>query len=368
MTESSCRFGVALLLTALLSAPGALLAQPKPSIAECASIDADQERLACYDRASGRATAAAPRAPEPSAGTGPAVAAPPVAGAERPASPSTGGSAKPPAQTAAAAAKPPSLIDAAWGFDPSSERYAISLYQPNYFLFARYSDNVNNQPFTPLFQAANLPPQGLDSVEAKFQLSFKVRLWTTDDRRWGAWIGYTQQSNWQVYNSDVSRPFRETDYMPEVFASYRPGLNLGGFQWNLLNLGYNHESNGRSDPLSRSWDRIFAQFGIERGNLALLAKVWYPFNYDQDNPDITDYYGYGSIAAIYKWNSNSFSLTARGNLSQGKGAVQLTWMSPKLLGPLRAYVQGFSGYGESLIDYNWYQNTIGIGVALNDML
>ncbi len=113
------------------------------------------------------------------------------------------------------------------------QRYAISLYQPNYFLFARYSDNVNNQPFTPLFQAANMPSQGLDSVEAKFQLSFKVRLWTTDDRRWGAWVGYTQQSNWQVYNSDVSRPFRETDYMPEVFASYRPGLNLGGFQWNL---------------------------------------------------------------------------------------------------------------------------------------
>jgi phospholipase A1/A2 len=287
----------------------------------------------------------------------------PAGGAKPPPSPPAVVKAEPP-KTAAA----PSLIDAAWGFDPSSQRYAISLYQPNYFLFARYSDNVNNQPFTPLFQAANMPPQNLDSVEAKFQLSFKVRLWTTDDRRWGAWVGYTQQSNWQVYNNDVSRPFRETDYMPEVFASYRPGLNLGGFQWNLLNVGYNHESNGRSNPLSRSWDRMFAQFGIERGNLALLAKIWYPFDYDQDNPDIVDYYGYGSVAAIYKWHDHSFSLTARGNLSQGKGSAQLTWMSPKVLGPLRVYVQGFTGYGESLIDYNWSQNTIGIGVALNDML
>jgi phospholipase A1 len=338
-----------------------------PSIAECAAIDVDSERLACYDQVSGRAGPAQPAAPLPPSNAEKSAAGRP------PAAPAGEGAPPTPTHAIAKAESPtefttPSLIDGAWAFDPSTDPYAIKLYQPNYFLFARYSDHVNNQPFTPLFQAANLPNQGLDNVEAKFQLSFKVRLWTTGDRRWGAWVAYTQQSNWQVYNSDISRPFRETDYMPEVLASYRPGLKLGGFQWNLLNVGYNHESNGRSDLLSRSWDRIFAQFGIERGNLALMAKVWYPFNYDQDNPDIVDYYGYGSIAAIYQWHDHSFTLTARGNLSQGKGAVQLTWMSPKLLGPLRAYVQGFSGYGESLIDYNWSQNTIGFGVALNDML
>jgi phospholipase A1 len=157
--------------------------------------------------------------------------------------------------------------------------------------------------------------------------------------------------------------------MPELFVSYRPGIDLGGgFQWNLLNVGYTHQSNGRTDTLSRSWDRIVATFGFERDNFALLAKAWYPFNYKDDNPDITDFYGYGSLTGIYKWGGHSFSLMARGNLSKGKGAAELTWMSPRLLGPLRAYVQGFTGYGESMIDYNWNQSTIGFGVALNDAL
>jgi len=46
----------------------------------------------------------------------------------------------------------------------------------------------------------------------------------------------------------------------------------------------------------------------------------------------------------------------------------LTWTSAPLLGPLRGYVKLFSGYGETMIDYDWRQSTIGIGVSLNDWL
>jgi phospholipase A1 len=48
-----------------------------------------------------------------------------------------------------------------------------------------------------------------------------------------------------------------------------------------------------------------------------------------------------------------------------------TWTSPPILGPLRGYVSAFTGlrgYGGSMIDYNWKQNTIGIGNTLNDPL
>ena len=87
-----------------------------------------------------------------------------------------------------------------------------------------------------------------------------------------------------------------------------------------------------------------------------------------DNPDITDYCGYGKLSALYRWRGNTFSGSVRGNLRTGKGAVEAGWFSPPLLGPLRGYVQVFSGYGESLIDYNWNQTTIGVGVALSDGL
>ena len=58
----------------------------------------------------------------------------------------------------------------------------------------------------------------------------------------------------------------------------------------------------------------------------------------------------------------------RGNIDTGKGAAELSWYTPPLLGPFRGYVQLFSGYGESLIDYNWNQTTIGAGIVLNEGL
>ncbi len=348
------RFSVARLTAfcaVLLLFGGGSAAAQTPSIAECAAIQSDGERLACYDRLSGARPAAAPG--EPAAAAAPEEIAHPE-----------------PAGTSPTGAKP-SLIDAAWAFGPDAPRYVISTYRPNYLLFAHYTNDVNNRPFSPLFDAADTPEQELDAVEAMFQISFKTRFWTTDTHRWGAWIGYTQQSQWQVYNSDISRPFRETNYMPEIFVSYRPDVTFGGFHWRLLNLGYNHQSNGRTQILSRSWDRLFAEFGIERGNFALLARPWYRISEseaDDDNPDIVDYMGYGDITAIYKPGKHSLALMLRGNISTGKGAAQFTWQSPPLLGPLRAYLKAFTGYGESLIDYNWNQTSIGIGFALNDVL
>ncbi len=333
----------------------AQVAPPAPT--ECTGISSDSERLACYDRLHGRAA-------RPSSGMKKEAAAP---------APDAPGS-----EIAAAPAPAPagsaSMYDKAWGFDPASDRYGISLYAPNYFLVGRYTTSLNTAPFDPLVGGGLLAPgTELDATEAAFQVSFKFRLWATDDRRWGVWAAYTQQSHWQVYNEsgNASRPFRDTNYMPELILSYKPALRWGDLQWNLANLAFNHQSNGRSDLLSRSWNRVIASFGVENGNLGIQGRLWYriPESDNEDNnPTISDYYGWGDLSAIYKWRGQSLAATIRGNPRTGKGAGQLTWTSAPLLGPVRGYVKLFSGYGETLIDYNWRQTTIGIGVSLNDWL
>jgi phospholipase A1 len=313
--------------------------------ARCLEITDAVERLACFDVAIGAAVHGDT-----------AVTFPPPA------------AAGPAAEAAPVTPRPASLIDTAWGFLPDSRRAYVRLHQPNYLLLARYTTDANTAPYQPLFDAFD-EEADFDDVEAKFLLSFKGRLLASDDNRWGLWFAYTQQSQWQLYSPDISRPFRETNYMPEIFGSFRPGIEVGGMQWNLLNFGYTHQSNGRSDPISRSWDRLFVEAGFERDNFVLLARAWTritPSDYEDDNPDIVDYYGHGEITGIYKWRDNSFTLMGRGNLSTGKGAAQFTWASRPLVGPLRGYVQVFTGYGESMIDYDWNQTTIGVGVTLND--
>jgi phospholipase A1 len=335
------------------AAPGAWAAATVPG-ADCLSIPEESARLACFDRAVGEAARAA------------GVAQAADRAAPEPAEQATAATAPAPVPETAA----PSMIDAAWGFLPDSRKAYVRLYQPNYLLFARYTTDVNREPYEPLFDAF-AENYDFEDVEAAFQISFKGRLATTDDRRWGLWFAYTQQSQWQVYSDDISRPFRETNYMPEIFGSFRPGVDVGGFKFNVLNFGYNHQSNGRADPISRSWDRVFVEGGFEKEDLALIARAWArikPADYEDDNPDIMDYMGHGQVTALYRWRGNSFALMGRGNLSTGKGAAQFSWTSRPILGPMRAYVQLFSGYGESMIDYDWNQTTIGLGVALNDQL
>jgi phospholipase A1 len=117
---------------------------------------------------------------------------------------------------------------------------------------------------------------------------------------------------------------------------------------------------------------LYTQAISSKGNWMIAVRPWYVFHdstYERDNPDMTRYMGDGDVVAAYKYNKQVLSLTLRNQAESGfsRGAEMLTYSFP-LTGHLEGYIQIFSGYGQSLIEYNHYTNGIGIGVSLSDWL
>lgn len=251
------------------------------------------------------------------------------------------------------------------------EPFVLTPHKTNYILFAAYNfSSPNEEPFATQFPNEEL---SIDNTEAKFQLSIKFPvidnlLNTNGD----VYIGYTNRSFWQVYNEDASAPFRETNHEPEAWIRFRNDWEFMGFR-NLINdIGFVHQSNGRSGALSRSWNRIYAQSIFQKDNFFLAFKPWWRIPEDEDeddNPDIDDYLGNFELGGLYKLEQHSFGLVLRNNLrlDDNRGSAQLDWSFP-LNKRLRGYIQWFNGYGESLIDYNANVNSIGVGLQLTDWL
>ncbi|WP_024301465.1 phospholipase A [Pseudogulbenkiania sp. MAI-1] len=364
MLFSRCLLGLPLMLPLLCSAETAA-ETADAALGRCAKLAQAQARLACFDAA---AAALHPAVPVTSASEA-AVPAPAEAAAETPAAAAAEPVAGPaPQETAAEALPTHTSLAQLWDLDDDSPRGVFMLrgHRPSYFLPGWHQAHPNYAPSSPTQGAAT---QDLRHTEAKFQLSFKSKIWqnmlgTPAD----LWFGYTQQSHWQLYNKHQSSPFRETDYEPEIMASVPVDWSWLGWRVRLLGTGFVHQSNGQSDPLSRSWNRVYGMVGVERGPLTLTARLWQRLPETEgsdDNPDITDYYGHGDLQALYRWNNHTLGTLVRYNPSTGKGALQLGWTFP-LSGRLRGYLQYFDGYGESLIDYNHRNQGIGFGLLLND--
>lgn len=265
-----------------------------------------------------------------------------------------------------------SLLDRRWELSPDSKlgTWNIRAHQPVYLLPAFWTSDKNEFPQSPNVYNTVDKDQNLKSTESKFHLSLKTKavenlLGDNGD----IWLGYTQSSRWQVYNSEESRPFRETNYEPEASLIFRTNYEILGLNARLLGLTFNHQSNGRADPLSRSWNRIMMNIGFERDNFALMLRPWYRIeedSKDDNNPDIKNYIGRGDLTAFYRWNDHDFSLMLRHSLKGGDdahGAAQFDWVFP-ISGKLRGHFQLFDGYGESLIDYNHRATYVGLGVSL----
>ena len=246
-------------------------------------------------------------------------------------------------------------------------------YRPTYILPYTYVDSPNQTPSSPTQEPTEYDAR-LMSEEAKYQISFRVPLLTgvLDDGT-TLWFGYTQRSFWQVYNTEDSAPFRETNYEPEIFLRQRLGWDLGPGQLTSVSLGLNHVSNGQSDPRSRSWNRIKGGVAYAYDRWLFMVNPWYRIpedDSDDDNPDIDEYLGYADYIAVYKWNDDHvISTRLMNNLrsQDNKTSVELGYSFP-LGETIKGYIQYYNGYGESLIDYNERTHRIGIGIMLNDWL
>jgi phospholipase A1 len=257
--------------------------------------------------------------------------------------------------------------------EAAARPFSILAHKPNYVLFGAY--NSEGWDSRLVQQASGDPDYQNDDIEMQFQFSFKVPL-AIDlfDDRMDLFFGYTNRSFWQTYNRENSEPFRETNHEPEVWAQFRNDSGVLGFTNAVNTFGWIHQSNGRTEPLSRSWNRLYANFIFERDDLVLSVKPWVWIAKDKatsDNPDIDDFMGHGEIRGAWQRRGHVFSMMLRNWLESGfdYGAAELSWSFPVLDYPfLKGYLQYFYGYGESLIDYDNKVNRIGLGISVTDWL
>ena len=261
--------------------------------------------------------------------------------------------------------------------EAEANRSVLLAHQRNYILPLTYAADPNDDVYE---QGSSDFGEDLDNLEIQFQLSIKAvlaeGLLTEQD---ALYAGATVKAFWQAYNSDISAPFRETNYEPEIFwVTPVPWKILGG-DATLFSLGLSHQSNGRSLPYSRSWNRVYGSVVWERWRFVFHLKAWWRIPEDEkndptdphgdDNPDIEDYMGNFEFEVAYRKYEQEVSVMLRNNLDfeDNHGAIQLDWTFP-LQRRFRGYVQFFNGYGESLIDYNAHVSRIGFGILLTDLL
>ena len=248
--------------------------------------------------------------------------------------------------------------------------FSLHPHKPNYIIISNNLASPHEEPFKEAFPNKNVHFQ---PWETKFQISLKVPLARGLFNGQGdLYAAYTNRSFWQQFNKAGSSPFRESDHEPEMWLSFRNDTTIFGFHNSVIRTGVVHQSNGQAGTLSRSWNRVYADFIFEKGNWFFSAKPWWriPEKFEDDNnPDIDDYMGNFEFSGLYKRGNQNFDFMVRDNLStiDNHGAFQLNWSFP-LSNNVRGYVQWFNGYGESLIDYDAYSNSIGFGVQLTDWL
>jgi phospholipase A1 len=246
--------------------------------------------------------------------------------------------------------------------EASDNRFALALYHPTYILPFYYTVS----PDYTVYQ--NETPNNRQVMHSELKAQFSVmvpllhHMFYNPDSSLN--IAYTQLSYWQVYAA--SQFFRETDYEPEIFVQNHFHRN-----W-LFKYGLDHQSNGLGGDRERSWNRAIIGLECSGENWVAGVRIWDPIFKAQSsnlhNPNIAHYLGYENLSFAYKIKEAAFTIQVQ-NIESGlqRGFAELTASYP-LSKHFLLYGQFFSGYGQSLIEYNHRTNSAGIGLAFNDVI
>ena len=214
--------------------------------------------------------------------------------------------------------------------------------------------------------------------EAELQVSLKLKV---ADDLFGLhekyYVAYTHRAFWQIYMN--SSPFRESVYNPEAFMIFPISDKTSGFNMRSLKFAISHQSNGQPNTenlsgfypdhynLSKSINYCYTTLTLQHGTLLTDLTLQTPYlgTADlSDNPDIMKYFGYTKAKFTYFYDEHMFSFMIRGNISSLKGAVEVTYSYP-LPHDTYLYMKLFSGYMESLVDYDRDVTKFSIGFSFS---
>lgn len=201
---------------------------------------------------------------------------------------------------------------------------------------------------------------------AKLQFSFAFRPFAEDAplKLGNLRVGYTQTMFWAL--DRPSGPFRATTYSPEVYA------DIPVNETTKVALGYRHDSNGRGPAGSIDVNRLF--FRVEKsfdlGNdwrLDVAPQAWFYTSTPGVAPNIADSFGYTSLtASLQKQDGIKVAVSTRGNFATRRfsGELFVSWPLTSLGGiGLYLFGQAYTGYGETLDDWNVRDSHARIGIA-----
>ncbi|MFL9609945.1 phospholipase A [Methylobacillus sp. Pita2] len=233
---------------------------------------------------------------------------------------------------------------------------ALSPEEPIYFLFGNGDDHGADARFQISFKYRPFEPKGSVAQYAPFLSNL--------------YFSYTQTTLWDIGGD--SSPFRDTSYRPGLF--YRWAGSSKGLFPDSWRIGIEHESNGQGGVDSRSLNTAYVRpswhLDFANGRRLTFSPKIYAYIDKDENSDIQHYRGYADWQLRYGREDGLMvtGLYRQGTKGYATGQLDISYpLSDRILSRTGtfAHLQIFSGYGETLLDYDKDRETqIRLGISV----